>query len=192
MSSGQSGTVCPSCGVAVVPGYVRCPKCHKSLPRRAGPSTLEGGTAVDTTRKSPMIAVIAIALLGGGVIAYLGLRSNGTAKQQAPVAAPVAEPEAAPAGSEVAAPDDIDLPSGPSAEQTAVAAASQLERELKKQRLWSTVQVFGNRVEIRSGSCSDPAMASALDASAATFKSAGLTRLRCLEQSGRVVTDRDL
>jgi hypothetical protein len=35
-------------------------------------------------------------------------------------------------------------------------------------------------------------MATALDASAPTFKAAGLTKLRCLEQSGRVVTDRDL
>jgi hypothetical protein len=188
----SSGIVCPACGLAVVPGYVRCPKCHKPLPRRAGPSAMVGGTAVETTRKSPMIVVIAIALAGGAVIAYLGLRSTESPKKAAPAPAmPVEQPETPAADVAQPAPAEP-AQAGPSQEQAAASAASQLERELKKQRLWSTVQIFGSRVEVRSGSCSDPAMAAALDASASTFKAAGLTKLRCLEQSGQVVTDRDL
>lgn len=187
----MSGVVCPSCGVAVVPGYVRCPKCHKSLPRTANAAVV-GGTSVESTaRKSPMIAMIAVALIGGGAIAYLGLKSKSS---ESPPVAPTrtVEPAEKEPGGEVAQPAPAEVPSGPSAEQTAVGAAAHLERELKKQRLWSTVQIFGSRVEVRSGSCSDPAMASALDAHAPAFKSAGLTKLRCLEQSGEVVTDRDL
>ena len=41
----MTGAVCPSCGVAVTPGYVRCPKCKRGLPQRAR-TALEGGTAV--------------------------------------------------------------------------------------------------------------------------------------------------
>lgn len=184
--------VCPGCGLAVVPGYVRCPKCHKPLPRRAGASAIVGGTAVETTRKSPMIVVIAIAFAGGAIIAYLGLRSTESTKKAAPApAVSVDEPETPSADiAQPVAPEAAQA--GPSQEQAAASAASQLERELKKQRLWSTVRIFGSRVEVRSGSCGDPAMATALDASASTFKAAGLTKLRCLEQSGQVVTDRDL
>ncbi|NVB77300.1 MAG: hypothetical protein HOV81_02800, partial [Kofleriaceae bacterium] len=141
----------------------------------------------------PMIVVIAIALAGGAVIAYLGLRSTETTTKAAPAPAMPVEQDTPTAGTDVAQPGAAEpAPTGPSQEQAAASAASQLERELKKQRLWSTVQIFGSRVEVRSGSCSDPAMAAALDASASTFKAAGLTKLRCLEQSGQVVTDRDL
>jgi hypothetical protein len=72
------------------------------------------------------------------------------------------------------------------------AVADRLERALKRERLWSTVSIEGTRVDVRSGSCADPQLAGIVDASAAALKAAGLTRVRCLEQSGRVVTDRDL
>jgi hypothetical protein len=67
-----------------------------------------------------------------------------------------------------------------------------LERALKKQRLWSTVRVVGDRAEVRSGACEEPALAATLDAATPALKAAGLTALRCLEQSGRVVTTREL
>ena len=70
--------------------------------------------------------------------------------------------------------------------------ASELRRTLERQRLWSQVTVTGDRVDVQSSSCDDPAMAPLLDSAAPAFKAAGLTSLRCLEQSGRVVTDRDL
>ena len=42
--------VCPACGVAVVPGYVKCPKCHAGLPLAGGRTKRmtgdPGGTAV--------------------------------------------------------------------------------------------------------------------------------------------------
>jgi hypothetical protein len=58
--------------------------------------------------------------------------------------------------------------------------------------LWSTVTVVGERVDVRSGSCGEPQMKSALDTSASAFKAAGLTKLRCIEQSGTVVFTREL
>jgi hypothetical protein len=65
--------------------------------------------------------------------------------------------------------------------------ARALEARLDKQRLWSTVQVIGDHVEVRSATCSDSGMRLAIDQSAAQFHAAGLTRLSCLEQSGGVV-----
>lgn len=186
----MSGAVCPSCGVAVVPGYVRCPKCHKALPRRVA---IEGGTAVQTSaNKGPLIAVVAAVVLGVAALVFWGTRSNDKPAAATPVVTEAPEPAAAeqpvqPAAVEQPAPSP-QQPAGPSAAQLAV----DLERTLRKQRLWSTVGIVGDRAEVRSGSCEDPAMAPLLDASAPSFKAAGLTKLRCLEQSGRVVTDRDL
>ena len=72
------------------------------------------------------------------------------------------------------------------------AVGRDLERALRRQRLWSTVEVGAPMVDVRSSSCSDPQMGPMLDAARAALRSAGLTRLRCLEQSGAVVFERTL
>ena len=193
----MAGAVCPSCGVAVTPGYVRCPKCRKPLPRaRASSTVVEGGTAVDSTSRGPLIAIIGVAIVGVGLIAYLGLRGGGDAKAPTPVANPTPnQQETDP--TEVEAPTGPEQPTTNPGTQPAAgpdpgAATDRLERSLKRERLWSTVSFDGNRVDVRSGSCGDPKMAGIVDASAMSLKAAGLTRLRCLEQSGQVVSDRDL
>ena len=182
----MSGAVCPSCGVAVVPGYVRCPKCHKPLPQRR--AHLEGGTAVQATRSFPTLAIAAAVVLTGGIIAFFALRGDDKpATQQAQVAETPVDPVAP----EPQTPDQPEAPQQPTAPDP-FRIADEFERTLKKQRLWATVGVVGDHVDVRSGLCSDPQMGPAFDAVAASFKAAGLTRMRCLEQSGRVVTERDL
>lgn len=184
----MTGAVCPSCGVAVVPGYVRCPKCHKSLPKRRG-THLEGGTAVASTgSKTPLVVAVAVGVVVIGAIAYFGLRKSEkpavqqlTTEETQPTAGPETETPAQPT-------EQPAQPTGPNA----LDIAANLERALKKQRLWSTVSVVGDHVDVRSGSCEDPEMKPLLDGAAPSFKAAGLTRLRCLEQSGRVVNERDL
>jgi hypothetical protein len=182
----MSGPVCPACGIAVVPGYVRCPKCHKPLPHR--PSQVVGGTAVQTKSHVPLFAVIGAVVIGLGIIAFFGLRTSDkpAAQPSARVAptATTATPEAAPTPAQ----PEVQTPTGPNA----IEVAADLERSLKRKRLWATVGVVGDRADVRSGSCSDPAMEPMLEAAAPSFKAAGLTKLRCLEQSGRVVTTRDL
>ena len=64
-------SVCPACGIAVVPGYVRCPRCHAGLPVGAGrvkrtPAD-PGGTAV-ARRGFPISAVVAAQASGAQVI----------------------------------------------------------------------------------------------------------------------------
>ena len=70
--------------------------------------------------------------------------------------------------------------------------AQTLERGLKQQRLWSTVTVTGDHVDVRSASCADGGMKPAIERVIASFHAAGLTKLRCVEQSGGVVFARDL
>jgi hypothetical protein len=72
------------------------------------------------------------------------------------------------------------------------APAAELERSLRRQRLWSTVEVVGARIDVRSGSCGDSGMSPLIESARAALRNGGLTRLRCLEQSGRVVFERDL
>jgi len=83
-------------------------------------------------------------------------------------------------------------PNQPAPQLQTGAAASALERALRARRLWSTVDVSGSRIEVRSASCDDPAMAPTVEGIVPTLRSAGLTRLRCLAQSGSVVFERDL
>jgi hypothetical protein len=71
-------------------------------------------------------------------------------------------------------------------------AATELEMMLRRQRLWGRAEIVGSRIDVRSGSCADPAMSPAIDSERTTLHGAGLTKLRCLEQSGAVVFERDL
>jgi hypothetical protein len=187
----MTGAVCPSCGVAVVPGYVRCPKCHKPLPQRKS-AVVEGGTAVREERKFPVAAVIGAVVLAVAVIAFFGLRKSDD-KQPTPPAGVVAPEQQQ---REVAEPTQAAQPAATAPAQPTrpnpQTVATELQRALKKQRLWSTVTIIGDHVDVQSSSCSDPAMGPLLDNAAPSFKAAGLTKLRCLEQSGRVVSNREL
>jgi hypothetical protein len=188
----MNGAVCPACGVAVVPGYVRCPKCRKPLPQLRR-TAVEGGTAVEQpgSKLPALLALLAAIVVIGGVIAFFVLKKDEkpaatAAPVEQPVEGPAPEAQAPVAAEPTAAPQNA--PTGPNPTDV----ASTLERMLKKQRLWATVSVTGSRADVRSMSCNDPAMKPYLDEVAPAFKAAGLTKLRCVEDSGRVVVDRDL
>jgi hypothetical protein len=167
-----------------------------------------GGTSVEE-RAFPIVPVAAGAIAVGVLLLLLLRGSSGPGRPPAPSAdeagntaepvgavptapantAPPPVPDAdAAAGAPPAPPLDIPSPAGPSPD----AVAAELERVLGRQRLWSSVQAIGERVDVRSGSCAEPEMGSVIDAARATLGGAGLTRLRCLAQSGAVVFERDL
>lgn len=181
---------CPACGVAVVPGYVRCPKCQAPLPKTKRVPTVAGGTAV------PGRAPIVPLLVGGvlvvfGVVLFFVLRDD---PKPADKPEPVVDTEdtseaSTPARTPVPALDDeADVERRPDPNAT----AAELERALDQRRLWSSVEVVGGSVEVRSGSCRDENMIPLVDAARAALRDAGLTRLRCLENSGAVVFERKL
>ncbi|HEX7836590.1 MAG TPA: hypothetical protein VF469_03955, partial [Kofleriaceae bacterium] len=72
------------------------------------------------------------------------------------------------------------------------AAAAELEDTLHRLRLWGRAEITGDRIDVRSGSCGEPAMRPAIEGARTVLRGAGLTKLRCLEQSGAVVFARDL
>jgi hypothetical protein len=156
-------------------------------------TVVSGGTAVEDKRRWPLFAA-----LGGAVLlAVLVMVLLGGGDDKKPVAAqPTAPVQAQDTPStqlptEPAFQDTRTTPQQPTGPDLTVVAAG-LERDLKRQRLWSSVSVTGSRIDVRSGSCSDPAMVAVLDGAMSGLRAAGLTKLRCLEQSGQVVSDRDL
>lgn len=173
---------------------MRCPKCHRALPRFArNTSSPVGGTALKIKGGSPVVAIAIAVVVGGAFIAFFAL--HGAKASHAAPAPPAADtpptPAVAPVAPTPAAPI-APTPAPISATPNPGAIAAELDRTLQRMRLFSTVTVIGERVELQSASCRDPQLVKQLEAVVASFKAAGLTRERCVEQSGAVVFDRDL
>lgn len=196
-------SVCPGCGVAVVPGYVRCPKCHTAL---SGATTTgrirridEGGTAMPDRSFPLMPVLLGLAVLAAMILVF-GTRGTKT-KTETEAVATIPDPvpatpirtapptAAARPATEVAAPGAV--ATGPTAADIS-AASRALEGALRQARLWGRVEAGGGLVVVRSGSCGDRTMRPTIDGQAALLRGAGLTKLRCVEQSGAVVFERDL
>lgn len=194
-----AGPTCPACHIAVLPGYTKCPKCHTLMPYSKGTRSNTvadpGGTVA--AQKANLVVPVGVAVgVAGVIIAFFALRGHGNASAEvprdAPTVAEAAQPKPiAPTGAAPPAISSRPLVPREASRPSPVTVAGDLERQLRKLRLWSTVEATGNRVDVRSASCEDPAMASVLDAATAPLRSAGLTKLRCLEESGRVVFERD-
>jgi hypothetical protein len=152
-----------------------------------------GGTALEEKKPFPLVP-LGIAVVGAvAIIAFFGLRGGKHAAEAVPTRQPQQAQDVAPAPAPVAQPQvTFDLPPTEASGPTPASVAAELDHQLKRQRLWGTVEVFGPRVDVRSGACSDAGMASLIESSRSSLKGAGLTKLRCLEQSGRVVFERDL
>lgn len=188
----MSGPTCPSCGVAVLPGYTRCPKCRAKLQGGAVISQkVAGGTTIQD-RSLPILPVAGVVVVIGGLIAFFALRDGGSSSAPAATSQPVPQP-AVITGGQAATPPTPDpiatiTPTGPSAETV----ATELVKTLNRQRLWSEGNVIGTRLDVSSGACEEAGMAPAFDSARAQLKAAGLTQVRCLDKSGRPVFVRDL
>jgi len=158
-----------------------------------------GGTAVVTRDRFPMMPVIVGVAVALVIALFFGLRGGHASKTNEPNAAPIDEtgedvnpaqpipggippPLIAPT---VAKPPP---PPGPSPQ----AAVNDLGRQLRGQRLWATLSFDGAVLVVRSASCGDAELSNAIDSSSAALRATGLTKLRCVEQSGRVVLERDI
>ena len=189
-------SVCPACGVAVVPGYVRCPKCHAglSLGARVKHGAVDpGGTALE--RKGFPISAVIVALgVAAAIILVFGLGRGSQATEAAssplPPSIEATTPNPPRAREPATAPAPVPAPEAAAADLAA--ATTDLEDTLRRQRLWGRVVITGQRIDVRSGSCADPAMRPLIDGKKPLLHGAGLTKLRCLEQSGAVVFERDL
>jgi hypothetical protein len=192
--------VCPTCGVAVVPGYVRCPKCHAGLSSGRIKRVIvdPGGTALPQ-RGIPISSIVVALGVAAAIIIVFGVR-GGSKKTEAASSPDRASGAPEPVATAPDPPQTLIRPTAaaPAPEAPAEAvpdarvAVTELKATLGQQRLWGSVEVTGQRIDVRSGSCSDPAMRRMIEGKTSLLRGAGLTKLRCLEQSGAVVFERDL
>lgn len=187
--------VCPACGVAVVVGYVKCPKCGAALPvsRRAA-TRIEGGTAV---REGGGFPVVRAALAGTAIAVVVAVALRGKAPAPAPAPDDAAGQDEAREPASDGVPTAVEPAQLPTTTTTVRAAdpsdaLDALDASLKRARLWGTASIVETRVDVRSGGCGDASMGPLIDGLAGQLRDGGLTRLRCMEQSGRVVFERDL
>ncbi len=156
---------------------------------------MAGGTVAEDRRfpwsliAVPLGAVIVIALFlkvvaGGGEDPLVAADGQPVATPAQPQGAVVAQP-ALPTNPQPVRPTQPVAPDP-------TAAVAELDRLLRSGRLWSTLETVPPRIDVRSSSCDDPSMRLSIDRVAAVLRRAGLTRLRCLAQSGTVVFERDL
>jgi hypothetical protein len=159
-----------------------------------------GGTTIKTKQGSPLLAIGIAIVIGGGFIAFFALRGKHHEAAAAPAPASSSSSSSlSPSGDQTPAPTTtLPTPVASTAPTPVVATpnpgaiASSLQGTLQRMELWSTVSVTGGRVELQSRACRDPQLGKQIEGVAASFRAAGLTRVRCLEQSGAVVFDREL
>jgi hypothetical protein len=155
-----------------------------------------GGTAVAKSRSNvPVILIAAVVVLAvAGAITYAAVHHGGDATATATSTATSGAGPVAPVAPRTPIAPTVATPlpaAAPAATVSAGALANDLQRDLQQRHLWSTVAVVGDHVDIHSSTCTDPQMKPVLDRVAGDFKSAGLRRLRCLEESGKLVFARD-
>lgn len=188
---------CPACGVAVTPGYIKCPRCHAGLPRmpRAGRMTAGGGTAVETAAPVPWVPIVVGVAVVGAAVAWLALRSGAAPAAPAPVApTPTAIEPVAPAPPPAVVPEVAPTVTAPGADVRAARtqAVAALEASLKSSRLWSKLEVAGTSVRITSALCGEAGMSAAVDAARAQLKAGDIVRVECRAGHGGLEWARDL
>lgn len=193
---------CPSCGISVMVGYVKCPKCHAPMPgsttgrnRRA---SMAGGTTseridvlADEGRGGGMWWLAGVVVIGVGVAVW-ATQCRGTRRATAPAAAVTdTQPAAGTAQIDDTAPDQRPAPVAPGGPDPAYAADA-LEGELAGERLYATVQVVGEILDVRSAFCNEVRLGEIVGRHAAELKGSGVQRVRCSETYGTQVFERGL
>lgn len=172
---------CPSCGIAVTPGYQRCPRCHHELPTSVRFSRIaDGGGAtsaapIDEPQRRWPWYVVGFAILAGAVAVVAIGSSRGSHAApilDAPaVAAPPVEPQPGGADDEQLQPAPARPDPGP--------IGDRLARNLARVRLYATVEVIADTLEIRSSFCADPGVPGLVAEVAPDLEAAGVVAVRC-------------
>lgn len=192
---------CPACGINVMRGYAKCPKCHAPMPGRDGRSrraSFAGGTTsqpIETIDAggggSGWIWAIAGVVLVAAVVAFVATR-GGSSKKPAQSAVPVdngpgtAAPQQVPSDNEPA-----QVPQSQNRPDPAYVADA-LEGELSVARLFAVVEVSDSLLDVRSAFCTDPRFSEIAAKYISDLKAAGVTTIRCSETHGAQVFERPL
>lgn len=193
---------CPACGVKVMLGYAKCPKCHAPMPNAAPrgrrPSVSGGGTTSQPMEridggggKGWIVGVVALVAIAGAVIWAVELRGGGAKRTQEAVEPVETRRNFDTVETDLRPPDNLPPPTSENAPDPAYIADA-LEGELARDRLFATVQVTGDLLDVRSAYCSDPRFDEISARYVAELKAAGIVRIRCSETHGEQVYERPL
>lgn len=154
-----------------------------------------GGTSLDSPATPPaplggrslaVGAVVAVGVLGALIWA---LRS-GEGERVARLAAPAASPAILDAGRLAPAVEFASTTESVAPDPAATAGA--FRKALAADRLYGTVEIVGDSLEIRSDACRDPALQAEIARFAAELRAGGVIRARCVELHGAEVFARSL
>jgi hypothetical protein len=214
MEEGIGAATCPSCGLAVSPGYPKCPKCHAAMPTAASfaPASsdarnVQGGTAVGGGVGSLVWIAVAGVVAVVAVVVYV---ASGSSKDEAPAPAPTmgpVDPTIDPTIDPTMKPaidparPDLDPFAGTGPDPAAVAkadrararsrAAERIGAALDSARMWGTIEVQGEELHIHSAYCpqiTDERLEAGRDDSGAPLFAA----VSCFERHGPLVWERPL
>ena len=197
MPAANGRPTCPSCGIAVMPGYPRCPKCHAALPASGRMNRIAdggGGTSAavvvdEPARRWPWYVAGVLVLAGAVAVVIIGSGGKKPAAElpDDPVTPEdVVEPQP---GS--AAPDEgppAVLPRTPDASPV----ADRLATTMAGLRLYATVEPIGDTIEIRTAYCADARVAGLLADVTADLRTAGITTVTCRALHGAEAWTRPL
>lgn len=198
---------CPTCGISVMTGYVKCPKCHAPMPggpasaRQRRASMQAGGTTSQRIEVlgeggggGTLLYVIGALVLAGG-LAIWATQCRGTRERPAAAAnvadeGPLREAAVPLPGEQV--PPILPTSGGPTGGGDPSFAADTLEGELAGERLFATVQVQGDVLDVRSAFCGEARLGEIIGRHASELRAAGVARVRCSETYGTQVFERGL
>jgi hypothetical protein len=160
--------VCPSCGVTVLPGYPKCPRCKATL-RSNDKRHRQGAGGTSVVGRTVPWTIVGIAAIATATIVYLADRTPAggeIAEDEAPLG--TSEPTLATGGPRTAAsPDEEPVTDDRPDEDTLV---DELTGAMERQHLEASVELAGLDLLVHSRFCEDPAMVSLLrDASSDLF-----------------------
>lgn len=189
----------------VMVGYAKCPKCHAPMPghaQRAKRASFQGGG----TSSQPIARVDDVGgggrggLIWGafGIVVLLGILiwaiafRGGDTKKPAEAAVPVETGSGTGSAGPAPPPPDEPPPPPPQNAPDPAYVADALEGELARDRLFATVEVADDLLEVRTAYCTDPRFSEITARYIADLKAAGVARIRCSETHGAQVFERAL
>lgn len=191
----------------VMVGYAKCPKCHAPMPghaQRAKRASFQGGG----TSSQPIGRIddvgggssgsggwiwagVGVAVVIGIVIWATQFR-GGDKKKPAEAAVPVETGSGTGSAGPTQPLPDEPPPPPPENRPDPAYVADALEGELARDRLFATVEVSDELLEVRTAYCTDPRFSEITARYIADLKAAGVTRIRCSETHGAQVFERAL
>ncbi|HUH04697.1 MAG TPA: hypothetical protein VML75_22025 [Kofleriaceae bacterium] len=166
-------TNCQACGVGVVAGSSRCPRCRSALP-----------TAALASRPTPWLWLAMIGIAGAGLAVFLLMRSG---SEREPAAAEPSLGRGLGTGSEPVGGADQVRPGPPAPAATRESVLDELVRSTENRNLTATFEIRAtapHRVVVLSEQCEDPRLRGLLEERSAALAQVELAEIACVSADG--------